>query len=363
MQFRSILALVGDAFGGRGGIAQYNQDFLTAVAESGVASAIKVLPRLAPDPAIPPETITQLGSRRQRIVYSLEALGLALSERFDIVFCGHLFMASLAWKIARLKGSKLIIQTHGIEAWPKPSLFQQRALEAADLVLCVSRYTRNAVLKWASISPERVVVLPNTVRDVFVPGDDGGIREELGVQGKRILLTVARLNSQDAYKGHHRVIKVLPKLINAGRDIVYIITGDGHHRTDLEELALRTVEPDRVRFLGTVDLETLINLYRAADLFVMASNGEGFGIAFLEAMCCGTPAVGLNVAGAVDALADGELGILVPSVENLEETIACALDQPRPSPAALAATVRARFGRERFVEGSRAALERLNEVA
>ncbi len=51
-------------------------------------------------------------------------------------------MAPLAALIARLKGAKLVIQTHGIEAWPRPPRLQRAALEAADLVLCVSRYTR-----------------------------------------------------------------------------------------------------------------------------------------------------------------------------------------------------------------------------
>ena len=73
-------------------------------------------------------------------------------------------MAPLAALIAKLKGAKLIIQAHGIEAWPRPSRLQRAALETADLVLCVSRYTRARILDWAAIAPERVLVLPNTVR-------------------------------------------------------------------------------------------------------------------------------------------------------------------------------------------------------
>ena len=113
----AMLALVTDAFGGRGGIAQYNRDFLGALAEAGVCSSITALLRNAPDPALPPKTIQQLTPRPGRIAYSVAALRTAIFRRVDLVFCGHLFMAPLAALIARLKAAKLIVQTHGIEAW------------------------------------------------------------------------------------------------------------------------------------------------------------------------------------------------------------------------------------------------------
>src|SRR4029077_17292870 len=140
----AMLAIVTDAFGGRGGIAQYNRDFLGALAEAGIMSSITVLPRQAPDLPAPPETIEQMPARPGRIAYSVAALRAALFRPVDLVFCGHLFMGPLAALITRLKGAKLIVQTHGIEAWRRPSRSQRAALEAADLVLCVSRYTRAA---------------------------------------------------------------------------------------------------------------------------------------------------------------------------------------------------------------------------
>jgi phosphatidyl-myo-inositol dimannoside synthase len=357
-----MLALVTDAFGGRGGIAQYNRDFLDAVAKSGGVSSTTVVPRNARGIFLLPEGIEQTPAHHARSVYALAALRTALSRPFDVVFCGHLFMAPLAALIAGLKGAKLIVQTHGIEAWPRPSYSQRMAVEAADLVLCVSRYTRSAVLNWAAIVPERVLVLSNTVRDIFTPGDGSALRAELGLQGKRVLLTVARLDSQDRYKGHERVIAVLPRLVAQGHDLAYVVVGDGHDRARLEAAALRAVGSERVRFLGEVEVQSLIKFYRMADLFVMPSTGEGFGIAFLEAMACGTRAIGLDVAGAKDALADGQLGTAVPETE-LAATIARLLAEPKHDPSTLAAAVRARFGREVFGAGVCTALNRLTEAA
>jgi phosphatidylinositol alpha-1,6-mannosyltransferase len=357
-----LLALVGDAFGGRGGIAQYNRDFLGALAKSGAVSSITVVPRNARGKFLLPEKIEQTSAHDARSVYALAAFRTALSRPFDLVFCGHLFMAPLAALIARLKGAKLIVQTHGIEAWPRPSRSQLMAVEAADLVLCVSRYTRSAVLNWAAIVPERVLVLSNTVRDFFTPGDGSALRAELGLQGKRVLLTVARLDSQDRYKGHDRVIAVLPTLVAQGHDIAYVVVGDGHDRARLEATALRVVGPGRVRFIGEVEVQSLIKFYRMADLFVMPSTGEGFGIAFLEAMACGTCSVGLDVAGAKDALADDQLGTAVPETE-LAATIGRLLMEPKRDPGTLAAAVRTRFGPEKFATGVCTALNRLMEAA
>jgi phosphatidylinositol alpha-1,6-mannosyltransferase len=354
----AILAIVTDAFGGRGGIAQYNRDFLGALAETRALSSITVLPRQSPDKPELPQGIKQTPARPGWIGYSVAALGTAMFRRVDLVFCGHLFMVPLAALISRIKRAKLIVQTHGVEVWQCPSWPQRAALEAADLVLCVSRHTRAAVLSWADIAPERVLVVPNTFREAFSPGDGSPLRTALALEGKHVLLTVGRMDSRERYKGQDRVIAAIPDLVAKGYDIHYIVIGDGDDRTRLEALARDVGVSERVYFLGDVELQTLVHAYRMADLFVMPSTGEGFGVAFLEAMASDTRAVGLDVAGSRDALADGELGTATSEAE-LSTTITHLLEQPRPDCGALAAAVCARFGRESFAAGVRAALNRL----
>lgn len=85
----SVLALVPDAFGGRGGIAQYTRDFLVALADTGAVRSITVLPRNAPEPVTPPHTIQQIPARHGRFTYSVVAGLVALGRPVDVVFCGH----------------------------------------------------------------------------------------------------------------------------------------------------------------------------------------------------------------------------------------------------------------------------------
>jgi phosphatidylinositol alpha-1,6-mannosyltransferase len=153
----------------------------------------------------------------------------------------------------------------------------------------------------------------------------------------------------------------LPHLLARGHDVVYRVAGEGDDRPRLEALARECGVAGRVRFLGAVPRPALPALYRAADLFVLPSRGEGFGIVFLEAMACGTPALGLAEGGAVDPLAG--LGRAVPS-EALAESIAAELartaaGRDEAERRALAGRVRARFGRPLFEEGVAYALARL----
>jgi phosphatidylinositol alpha-1,6-mannosyltransferase len=340
-----VLALVTDAFGGRGGIAQYNRDFLSALASAG--SKVVALPRHAPEAEVPPNGVEQRPAQFARLLYSRFAIVEALRLKPDIIFCGHIYMSPLGWIAAKLSGAKLVIQTHGIEAWSRPSRLERWACEQAAIILSVSRHTRARVLDWAVIPPERVIVVPNTVDDCFTPGDGSGLRCEWQLEGKKVLLTVGRMRVTEQYKGHDRVIETLSSLIAAGHDVVYVIAGEGDDRSRLEELAQTAGVGERVRFVGALPHEKLIDAYRMADLFVMPSTGEGFGIAFLEAMACGTPAVGLDVAGTRDALCNGELATTV-RIEYLGQTLVQTLNTRKNND--LSGAVRERFGQCVFRE-------------
>lgn len=351
-----MLALVGEAYGGRGGIAQYNRDLFGALAGLGDYS-IEVLPRHGAPRVATPAMISQSHPTFGRAPYGVRAMAAALRGRPDVIFCGHLFMAPLASLLARMAGGALVIQTHGIEAWPTPGELVRRAVARADLVLCVSRDTRKKLLAWSDLAPERVVVLPNTVGEAFTPGDRAKARAKFSLGDTPVMLSVGRLSRREQYKGQDRVIAALPALNAAGLAPLYLIAGDGDDRGRLEALADTAGVADQVRFLGQVADEHLPDLYRAADLFVLPSTGEGFGIVFLEAMACGAPALGLNAGGAADALCDGELGAAVDEAD-FTQALTRLLSAPR-SPD-LPGRVERRFGAAAFASRVEAVIGRLD---
>jgi phosphatidylinositol alpha-1,6-mannosyltransferase len=183
------------------------------------------------------------------------------------------------------------------------------------------------------------------VREAFTPGDRAAARARWELGPTKAILSVSRLDSREAYKGQDRVIKALPALRDQGLRPVYLIAGEGDDLPRLQGLAAAEGVEDQVRFLGRIADADLPDLYRAADLFALPSTGEGFGIVYLEAMACGTPALGLNAGGAPDALCDGELGAMIEEADLAAALQAQLAKPPRPD---LAQEVRRRFGREAF---------------
>jgi phosphatidylinositol alpha-1,6-mannosyltransferase len=363
----ACLALLTDAYGGRGGIAQYNRDLARALASSPEIRAVEILPRIAPDPpGDAPDKVRQHDPRPGRLGYCLEALRLAAQIKPELILCGHLYMAPLAALLAWRTKARLVVQTHGVEAWPRASLAQRLAVARADVVLAVSRDTRARVLDWADLPADRVRVAPNTVAEDFSPGDGAAMRARLGLTDQFVILSVGRLDARDGYKGQDRVIPLLPGLVIPGREVVYLVAGEGDDQPRLEALAWEHGAQRQVRFLGHVPRADLPDLYRAAQLFALPSGGEGFGIVFLEAMACGVPAIGLAVGGAVDALCDGELGIaaseadFAPALRRACRDVASgALIAGEP----LAQRVTRRFGRMAFARRIHEAIGPLERAA
>lgn len=342
-----ILALLTDAWGAGGGIAQFNRDWIAAACAAG--ATVDVLARGAADVAAgpPPSGARVIGARLGRLAFTRRAFSAARAQP-DLVFCGHLHLAPVAAWVARRAGCPWWLQLHGIEAWARPGTLRRTAAARADLLVAVSRCTRHRALAWWDGEPWRARVLPNTVDPLFAPGPrDAALASRLGIDDGPVLLTVGRLAASEAYKGHDRVLRALPALAARFPGLRYVIAGDGDDRPRLERLARELGVDERVRFTGVVAHADLPGLYRLADAFAMPSTGEGFGIAFLEAMACGVPALGLAGDGSVDALGDGELGLVVE--ENaLAAELARLVSGVSPVGHALAAAVHERFGSHRF---------------
>jgi phosphatidylinositol alpha-1,6-mannosyltransferase len=341
-----VLALVSDCYGIGGGIARYNQDLVEGLSEGG--AQILVLPRHGSTDGVElPAGVRQRPAVFSRLRYSLLALWLAWREGpFDVVFCGHVYMAPIAWALARLTGARYWLQTHGTDVWESRPPLRRRAIEAADMVTAVSRGTRHILLGWVDLPPDRVRVIPDTVQDKFVPGPrPDGLSDRLGLGPGPILLAVGRLSSSERYKGHEEVFGALPALREKFPTLVYAVAGGGDDRAYLERRARELAGDSAVRFLGFVPEEDLLGLYHLADLYVMPSTQEGFGIVYLEAAACGLRVVGGVGGGSADAVPDERVGVLVdPSDrEALVAAIAGQLGRGKADPAAVEPYRRAHF--------------------
>jgi phosphatidylinositol alpha-1,6-mannosyltransferase len=152
----------------------------------------------------------------------------------------------------------------------------------------------------------------------------------------------------------------------------YWIAGDGPQSDAIKDAIARHNLSSRVRHLGRVSNETLADLYRGSDLFVMPNipvedSMEGFGIVMLEAGQCGTPAIAARLDGIPDVITEGVNGHLVPPEDP--EAFAKAIEQYRGLPEALNAAARralqhteATFGWSATAETYLSVLRRLHET-
>jgi glycosyltransferase involved in cell wall biosynthesis len=168
----------------------------------------------------------------------------------------------------------------------------------------VSEALRQGVLELGA-DPARVITLRNGV-DLgrFRPGDRAAARARLGLDGT-VLLSVGNLLE---IKGHHLVVEALRDLPGA----TAVIAGDGPMRGSLARLAQELGVSERVRLLGNVPQEELVDLYNAADMLVLASSREGMPNVVLESLACGTPVVATAVGGIPELLDSPDAGRLLP---------------------------------------------------
>ena len=182
-----------------------------------------------------------------------------------------------------------------------------------DAFIAVSRYSAERFVRWSGVSAARGFILPNCVDlDRFQPRErDPVLVNRYGLQSAIVMLTVARLAACEQYKGVDEVIDVMPRLLQQLPDLRYLIVGDGSDRARLEAKARAHGLSNYVIFAGRIAEAEKVAHYNLADVYVMPSHGEGFGIALIEAAACGIPVVGSSVDGSRDALLDGQLGRMV----------------------------------------------------
>ena len=335
-----VLLLTTDAYGGHGGIALYNRDVADALASMPDVDEIVVIARTMPlSPTGVPEKVRLVTNAvNGKFRYVRAALAAAAGD-FDMIICGHVNLLPLAAILNLKLRAPLALMVYGIDVWSRPSVWARHWLRWVDAVWTISAITRERMISWAGLSPSKFVLLPNAIHmDRYgMAGKPGDVIARHGLEGRRVIMTLARLLSFERYKGVDEVLEVLPELLVHEPRLIYLVAGDGDDRPRLESKACSLGLQEHVVFAGFIPEAEKADYFRLADVFAMPGWGEGFGFVFLEALACGVPVVGSQLDGSREALLGGELGNLVDpgNRESVREGILRALEQPRGIPSGL----------------------------
>ncbi len=291
--------------------------------------------------------IKRLKARNDLLIFSLltKLNGILEQRQVDATFHSQ-WQTAAAGIRAREKGliKKVFVAAHirellfnPFESYPVLSgifrRYRDRTLMEVDHFYPVSEYTAG-VLKKLGIQESRITVIINgTDPEQFFPVNSVPLRKKLGLEKKKVLLTITRLVER---KGIDTVLASLPRVLSHIPDVHYLIIGDGDDRLRLQKLVKYHQLESKVTFTGRVPYDELNDFYNAADLFVMPSKTqipdvEGFGIVFLEANACGLPVIGSDSGGIPSAIRDGVTGYIVPEAnhEKLAEKIIELFNNPK----------------------------------
>lgn len=260
--------------------------------------------------------------RLASVPFIFYTLFLVLTRRIEKVFIGHV-MSTHAIGCLVLKFLFRIpsaILTHGNDlryscSTTVDTIVVRYLLNNASLILCNSRFTAET-LGAKGYTRKSEIFHPGVDTTIFRPGVDiSEIRKIYHLDGHKVILTVARLVEKKNIEG---VLRALPKVIQAIPNVLYLIIGEGEKKEALEEISGQLGVKNHVLFLGRIENNLLPRYYCACDLYVMPSfedkrskDIETFGISYIEANACEKPVIGGRSGGVVDAIIEGETGLLV----------------------------------------------------
>jgi glycosyltransferase involved in cell wall biosynthesis len=183
-------------------------------------------------------------------------------------------------------------------------LIGRKIFEWADKVICVSEYEKRNVISDFTVPPGKIEKIPNGLNLAgFV-----NIKPHEKHNSERTLLYVGRL---EKYKGIQHIIKVLPHL----QDFKLEIIGKGPYENALRKLAEELSVTERINWYKNITREEMLQHYASADVFLMLSTHEAYGITVAEALMSGTPCI-VAMGSALDEFVDGErcIGIETPII-------------------------------------------------
>ncbi len=282
---------------------------------------------------------------------------VALREELDVLHVHYAIPhATTAWLAREMLAAenrkiKVITTLHGTDitlVGQESSFYAitKYSIEKSDEVTAVSAFLRDETYRTFGCVSCNLRVIPNFVNLEEYRPDPSAARNSLAPEG-RIITHISNFREVKRVKDVVRVFARIRKAMPA----TLIMVGDGPERGDAEREAEQLAVSDNVRFLGRLD--RVASILQSTDLFLLPSQTESFGLAALESMACGAPAVASRTGGLPEVIDDGVNGILEPagSVEAMgRRSVELLLDGKRYEAMRAAAIAKAQeFSAEKIV--------------
>ena len=281
----------------------------------------------------PSEMFRGFGKQRMNFIRQ----SIRQGRKCHTVVISHINLLLVGWMIKKLSPkTRIVMFAHGIEIWGDLPPYRKMMMNCCDQILSVSQFTSDRIHSQHQV-PSPVLKVLNNCLDPFLPvgfsrEPEQALRDKYGfTKDDTILFTLTRLSSKERYKGYDKVLQALVELKKTHHRIRYLLAGsyDAEEKRHLDDMINNMGLAEYVRVPGFISDDELVSHFSIADIYVMPSMKEGFGIVFIEAMYYGLPVIAGNKDGSVDALLNGELGILVDPMdpEAIRKAIQAIMEQ------------------------------------
>ena len=311
-----VLVLLTDLFDAIGGIQTFNRCLVKALDEIAHEKGWKVTILVLNDSGNNPLASKYLGlskykcSNKNKLLFIF--MTLFASFKADVIFFGHVNFSPLAVLLRLVfHRLKMFLVVYGVDVWRRFPIIHALGINSMNKVLSISVESQRQLQQFNKLDQSKMIIVPCTLDPFYCPVSVESNREKLKLPHGKMMLTVSRLYSGDNYKNIDKVIEAMPHVVKEIPDAFYVVAGDGSDRNRLEKLTNETGVKNNVIFTGFVRAELLPFYYKACDVFVLPSVGEGFGIVFLEAMYFSKPCIGAKAGGVPEVVEDGKTGFLV----------------------------------------------------
>lgn len=266
--------------------------------------------------------------------YALRAQRLAEKEEYDVVHAHDWLSFPAGMVAAKLKNKPLVLHVHATEydrsggngANEKVYAIEKKGIENADVVLAVSGYTKQVIEREYGAQPEKVRVVHNGIDMEDYHGVTvNETLTRLKAEGNKIVLSLGRITLQ---KGIDYFVKTAERVLAFRPNTYFVISGAGDMEGQIMQEVARRGISQKVIFTGWVkDTNEIQSLYKSADLFVMPSVSEPFGITPLESLIHGTPVLISKQSGVSEILTHA-LKADFWDVDEMTNKIVTLLDHP-----------------------------------